>query len=450
MKIIIKALFYVSCVFAICQTEILHRPHNNSDFKRHEKKHSTRHSRPIKRTSSVSRPIERTSSIRRPIKKTYSIQPKTTYSMSSAKRSLMHQRSPSMTRKTPTLAKTHTKSPTLTPQIHRRRSHRQEDEKQKRNKDKQYYNPKLKKPYYTPSKFPNNHHHHHHNHHHNSNSYRPYYYQNRYYPYYTFYWYNYDFYRPFFGPYYHYYLTHGFPFVNYYGPLIFFSGQQHYLNSQTYSSLNNVSLKLKQCSNGPEYYFTVRVRGKVFRVFLGDVNDFFNVQCLYMMNAVISIGKMNYAKKVLEIFRNPSKTIEAQGKSIHINPFKNSKHIPENVNLVEISNNMKEISFDLKDHSLPTKNIVFYHKNHVDGFDYEDIFREIGSEADAGNVLFVIDQFQKQSVQVFRHFLVTYRRYTPQLLHRIRYKNYYVFPRGYTHTHFHTHLRPRLHRLHHH
>jgi len=233
--------------------------------------------------------------------------------------------------------------------------------------------------------------------------------------------------------------------VNYYGPLVFFSGQQYYLNSQTYPSLSNVSLKLKQCTQGPKYSFTVRVRAKVFRVFLGDVNDFFNVQCLYMMNAVISVGKIDYAEKVLEIFRNPSKTIEAQGKSIHINPFKNSKYVPENVNLEEISRNMKEVTFDLKDHTLPTKNIVFYHKNNVEGSDYEDIFREIGSEVDSGNVLFVIDQFQKQSIQVFRHFLVTYRHYTPHLLHRFRYKNYNVFPRGHAHTHFHTHRRPRFH-----
>jgi len=286
-----------------------------------------------------------------------------------------------------------------------------------------YYPSKYTKPTYSTP-----HYHHHHHHVHTSSSVRPYYYQNVYYPYYNFYWYNYDYYSPFFSNYYRYYLTHGFPYVYYHGPLVLFSGRTFTLNDHV-GSLSHLTPKLKQCSHGPEYYFTVRVHGKVFRVFLGDVNDYFNVQCLYMMNAVISVGEIDYAQKVFEIFNKPAKTIHAHGKSIEINPFKNSKFTPSNVQIEDLSHNMKEISFDLEGHSLPTKSIVFYHQDNIAHLDYEDIFRDISQEVSSGNVLFVIDQFQKHSVKVFRHYLVKYRRFTPRVLHRIRYKNYYVFPR---------------------
>jgi len=106
---------------------------------------------------------------------------------------------------------------------------------------------------------------------------------------------------------------------------------------------------------------------------------------------------------------------------------------------------MKELSFDLKDHSLPTKKIVFYHQNKVTGADYEDIFREIGPDVPSGNVLFVIDQFQNQSSQVFKQYLVKYRHYTPHHLHRMRYKNYYVFPRHRHTIARHHHVLPRRH-----
>jgi len=260
---------------------------------------------------------------------------------------------------------------------------------------------------------------------------RPYYHQNMYYPFSTFYWYNYDIYSPYFNSYYHYYLTHGFPRVNYYGPLVLFSGRRFWLSPNFHTSaLNQLSLKLRQCQNGPEYYFTVRVRGKIFRVFLGDVNDYFNVQCLYMMNAVISIGDVDYAQRVYEIFHKPSKTLSIHGKTIQINPFENAKYVPGNVHMEQISHHMKEVSFDVQNLSLPTKKIIFYHRKHLGvGFNYEDIFREIGPEVPSGNVLFVIDQFQRQSVQAFGHYLTRFRHYTPHRLYRIRYKNYYVFPR---------------------
>jgi hypothetical protein len=296
-------------------------------------------------------------------------------------------------------------------------------------KGQMYYSPKLKGSQFKPVKtYPSSH-----QHYYTTSYVRPYYYQNVYYPFYSFYWWNYNLFSPYFSPYFSYYLSHGFPYYYYDGPLVLFSGQRFVLSDNVYN-LSSISPKLRQCSKGPEYYFSVRVSGKVYRIFLGDVNDYFNVQCLYMMNAVISVGDVDYAEKVYEIFNNPSKTINANGKSITINPFRKAKYVPSNVKIDDISSNMKEMTFKLKNFSLPSKKVVFYHKDNVGKNDYEDIFRELSHEVPSGNVLFIIDQFQKQSVNVFRHYLVRYRRFTPSRLVRLRYKNYYIFPRHHHHT----------------
>jgi len=306
------------------------------------------------------------------------------------------------------------------------------DELRKKQKGEQYYPAKGKSQYanqYKPTKT-------YHHHTHTTSYVRPFFYQNVYYPYYSFYWYNYDYYSPLYSHYFHYYFTNGFPYIYYHGPLVLFSGRRFVLSDYA-SNLSHVSHKLKQCSQGPEYYFTVRVHGKTFRVFLGDVNDYFNVQCLYMMNAVISVGDIDYADKVYNIFDKPSKTIHAHGKTIEINPLKGSKYVPRNVHIEGISHKMKEISFELEKHTLPRKKIVFYHQKRLEGLDYEDIFRDLSQEVPSGNVLFVIDQFQKQSVNVFKYYLIKYRHFTPARLYRIRYKNYYVFPRYIRRAHIH-------------
>ena len=239
--------------------------------------------------------------------------------------------------------------------------------------------------------------------------------------------YHYNNYKTNFPNYYNYYMSHSVPRVHYYGPLILRSGDKISLNSFN-NNPNSISLKLNQCQNGPKYYFTVRVNGKIFRTFLGDVNDFFNVQCLYMMNAIVSIGSDDHAEKIYEIFNNPSKSVNMSGKQIELNPFKGSEYVPENVKLNEVSENVKIMTFDLQDSSLPSKSIVFYQFSDLS--DNEDLFRDLSREAPSGNVLFIVDQLQRKSVNIFRHFLVKYKHYSSNRINRFRYKNVYLFPRA--------------------
>ena len=110
------------------------------------------------------------------------------------------------------------------------------------------------------------------NHHH--------YYKN--YPFYPFYWYFADhFYSHY--PYYYSYFLHYHPTViqNFRGSLIF---DNHFINPSdsgitVFQNLKENANTLKSCKNGPKFKFTAQADDdKKFRVFIGDVNDFFNIE----------------------------------------------------------------------------------------------------------------------------------------------------------------------------
>jgi len=258
-----------------------------------------------------------------------------------------------------------------------------------------------------------------------------------YYPYSPFYWYYYDDYRSMFPQYYNYYLHHH-PTIypSTFGPLVLTNGNIFHLHHHhNHYNLNRVIFNLKECRSGPQYYFTVKVRGKMFRVFLGDVNDLFNIQCLYMMNAVISIGNIDYSEKLEEIYRNPSKSVGGEETTINVNPFKNSDYVPDNVELEEVNGRVKVLRFSLQESNLPDKKLIFYHLNHVVERNSDSIFRDLANYAKSGNVLFLVDHLQRNSVLVFRHFLLRYRRFSPHILHGLRYKRLLLFPRSLTRFH---------------
>jgi len=257
-----------------------------------------------------------------------------------------------------------------------------------------------------------------------------------YYPYYHYYWYYCDDYSSQYPQYFSYF-THHHPTVQKltYGPLVLGSGQllslNNYSHRTSHFNLQKTGLTLRECRNGPKYYFTVKVNGKIFRVFLGDVNDFFNVQCLYMMSAVVSIGQVDHAEKLVDIYDNPSKRIRYGREKLTVNPFENTKLIPLDPSVDSISRNVKILSFDLENSRLPRKEIVFYHKRDLTTARSEDIFRELAQNSKSGNVLYIVDHLQRSSMVIFRHFLVRYRRFSPRHIHRIRYKRFNLFPRGF-------------------
>ena len=254
-----------------------------------------------------------------------------------------------------------------------------------------------------------------------------------YYPYYHYYWYYCDDYRTQYSQYFNYY-SHNHPTIQSFnfGPLVLGSGQILNLHNSSHNfNYIKASNSLRECKNGPKYYFTVKVNNKVFRVFLGDVNDFFNIQCLYMMSSVISIGQINHAQKLVNIYDNPNKRITYKNDRLSFNPFESSELIPSEPFTKTVSKNVEILSFSLENSSLPRKSLVFYHKRDLMMTRSEEIFRELSHYSNSGNVLFIVDHLQRSSVQVFRHFLVKYRRFSPRSIHRIRYKRFKLFPRNF-------------------
>jgi len=249
-----------------------------------------------------------------------------------------------------------------------------------------------------------------------------------------FYWYYYNDYRTSYPQYYQYYLhNHPTIYASSFGPLVLNSGHVFHLHHYHKNyNLNKVIFNLRECRNGPQYYFTVKVKGKVFRIFLGDVNDLFNVQCLYMMNAVISIGNIDYAEKIEGIYKNPSRKIDQGEYRINIDPFKDSDYVPEDAELEEVNRRVKILTFSLKDSNLPDKRLIFYHLDNVFTRNSDNIFKDLANYAKSGNVLFLVDHLQRNSVLVFRHFLMRYRRLSPAVIHRLRYKRLYLFPKSIT------------------
>jgi len=48
--------------------------------------------------------------------------------------------------------------------------------------------------------------------------------------------------------------------------------------------------------------------GHHYRIFIGDVNDFTNIECLYMMDSVVTVGKFVHIDNVVTIYNNPERT----------------------------------------------------------------------------------------------------------------------------------------------
>jgi len=198
-------------------------------------------------------------------------------------------------------------------------------------------------------------------------------------------------------------------------------------------------MTLRECRHGPKYYFTVKVNQKVFRVFMGDVNDFFNIQCLYMMSAVISVGADDHAERLVGIYDNPMRRVTFGHKRFTVNPFENSQLTPIDPNIQQVSRHVKILSFDIQGSSLPSKKIVFYNRRDLMLSNSEDIFRELSHFSESGNVLYIVDHLQKPSVTIFKHFLTRYRGFSPFRLNRMTYKRFHLFPKkspiGMMHAH---------------
>jgi hypothetical protein len=150
-----------------------------------------------------------------------------------------------------------------------------------------------------------------------------------------------------------------------------------------------------------------------------------------MMSAVISVGQVDHADKLVEIYDNPQRRVRYGTERLSVNPLESSKMVPADPSVEVVNKNVKILSFNVENISLPRKEVVFYHKRELITTRSEDIFRELSRYSKSGNVLYIVDHLQRSSVSVFKHFLIKYRRFSQSHIHRIRYKRFHLFPRGF-------------------
>jgi len=268
------------------------------------------------------------------------------------------------------------------------------------------------------------------------------YHYTNYYPFYPFYWYFADHFYSHFPFYYSYYL-HYHPSIiqTFSGPLLFEDNTEIDAEANgitVFEEMKGKASTLKQCRNGPQYKFSAETKnGKKFRVFIGNVNDFFNIECVYMMSAIVSIGDVDYSEYLLKMYDQPAKNVSLldQSSVVKVNPFANRVFRPYQASVKQVTKTVRNLSFKIGIDKLAfaDKNLVFYHSNDSSLKRSTAVLNDLAKYAPSGNVLFVLDQFNSGSVKVYRslvHYYTGLRVSVP-----IVYRNVYY--------HLHHHAHPR-------
>ena len=238
------------------------------------------------------------------------------------------------------------------------------------------------------------------------------------YPFYPFYWYFADqFYMDY--PYYYSYFLNYHPSImqNFRGSLIF---ENQIIKPEDsgvtiFQDLRENANTLKSCKNGPKYKFSARTEDmKEFRIFIGDVNDFFNIECIYMMNAIISIGKIDYSEYLLKMYDHPSRSVSLLDYSdvIKINPFERSIYKPFEPKVGHVTKRIRNLNFKIRidDMTLTDKNLVFFHSSSDSIQSSNEIINELSKYTESGNVLFILDNLNPESVRSYTKLSHVYSR----------------------------------------
>jgi hypothetical protein len=255
------------------------------------------------------------------------------------------------------------------------------------------------------------------------------YHYNTYYPFYPFYWYFADYFYNYYPFYYTYYI-HYHPSIiqSFRGPLIFEDQTiDPSINGITvFDEMKEKSLSLKSCQNGPQYKFTANtVNGRQYRVFIGDVNDFFNIECIYLMNGIISIGDFDYSNHLLKMYAHPSRSVSLIDYKdvVKVDPFQNSLYRPYEPQVKHVTKTVRNLNFKIgiDELTFTDKNLVFFHSNDEKLKKVSNAIEEISQYVESGNILFILDNFNKATVRVYRSLV---RHYSGVPAHRhIVYRN---------------------------
>jgi len=276
-----------------------------------------------------------------------------------------------------------------------------------------------------------------------------------YYPYYDFYWFFYGHYHNHYPHYYSYYF-HNHPSVVHYhvaNTIYLAHGHRHpvLLTGVSLRSLVVNKYNVVKCQNGPKHLVDVTKGSKRYRIFMGDVNDFTNLGCLYFMDSVVSVGESAFVDRVKKLFKSKEKIVKLKGTSVTISPFKNSPFTPRNTKVKKVNKNAKVLEFTLKGKtSKAKKSLLFYHlfnKQVESGKDSKKIFKGLRklTKKSTSNVLFIADTLEPKSILILQHLLTAYKKLSLKKIVRITYRRIRLFSGILLHHHHHYQSRAHIH-----
>jgi len=268
------------------------------------------------------------------------------------------------------------------------------------------------------------------------------------YPYYWYYWYFYGHYHSFFPQYYHYYLhNHPVVFHAHFSNTVYF--HHHHSVAIRFKNIHTITKKrhtIKRCEKGPKHLLNVKHKGRNYRIFLGDVNDFVNVACLYFMDSVVSVGKKPFVKRIKKLYSDKKAKIKVKGgKSLKIDPFKDSAYKPSNPKVKKLNKNSSRLTFKITNNGKTfktKKSLLFVHlfNKQIKGKkDVKKVFKLLTKHSKKGknNVLFIADHLQPKSVYVLQKLLEIYKKKTIKYIATITYRRFRIFYHLLHHHHHH-------------
>jgi len=197
---------------------------------------------------------------------------------------------------------------------------------------------------------------------------------------------------------------------------------------------------------------SVNYKQQKFRFFLGDVNDFTNLGCLYFMDSVVSVGDVSYSKRVFNLYKEKKKKVTINGHELSVSPFKSSPFTPKSAIFTTIDHNAKRINFTVarrKSAWRSAKSLLFYHlynKQITVSKDVRKILKGLSknTKKKVSNVLFIADHLEPHSLYLWKFLLAVYGKFQLKKILRITYRRIRIFSGIVAHSHsrskFHAHI----------
>jgi len=156
---------------------------------------------------------------------------------------------------------------------------------------------------------------------------------------------------------------------------------------------------------------------------MGDVNDLINIECLYLMDAVVTVGKFAHVENLVRIFVRPERKSQKVIKKLP-SPFTNAKLRPSKPVKTTINKNLSKLSFKIGDKK-GRKSLLFLHlfNRDVKRRRTNIVKRLVKSiTSSKANVLFIVDHLQSSSQMVFKRLLKKYSKLSSQRINNLKYK----------------------------